>query len=180
MGTVCVACVIGIAVWKREIFLFSLHYFLYISIWYYVYFTSLNVNEGHRVVKNCKDIVANSKLFYRHIVRIFIFSVYEVILGDSDTNILTEPKFSTMKRCSNNIETIPRNDGIDLTKRWQCPTGSFGRYVYLYLINPTYDTELCEIEVYAQTISSSSTHNSKYSKSCMGSKNAISFNNDEL
>ena len=74
-------------------------------------------------------------------------SAYKVAWSGSDENILTE--YSTMRHCTTiNSATALTNDD-DIKTEWQCPCGSMGRYVFLYFTNPSSETALCELEVYA-------------------------------
>ena len=69
-----------------------------------------------------------------------------------------------MDRCMINTAKIIYSVGqdyFDNGKRWQCPSGSMARYVYLYFENPTSETCPIEVEVYTP---SSSVESSKCDK----------------
>ena len=67
-----------------------------------------------------------------------------------------------MPRCTNNTETI-RYGGPETAKRWQCPPGSTGRYVYLLAEDDTKDPGLIEVKVYGiNDTSSGPLHGSEY------------------
>ena len=94
----------------------------------------------------------------------FSFSEYVVILDNSPHFALTATESSTMDRCMINTAKIIYSVGqdyFDNGKRWQCPSGSMARYVYLYFENPTSETCPIEVEVYTP---SSSVESSKCDK----------------
>ena len=79
----------------------------------------------------------------------FWFPEYVVILSDINKNILINTDDPTLVRCTVNTETNILSNLFDIRKRWKCPCGSVGRYVYLFFKNPSEGTAVCEVEVYA-------------------------------
>ena len=74
-------------------------------------------------------------------------------MGDNNVDILSATEASTTVHCSSDIETIQYQGVDDTAKRWQCPPGSSGRYVYLLYEDPNSDPGLMEVEVYAANTS---------------------------
>ena len=70
-------------------------------------------------------------------------------MGANNVDILSATEASTTVHCSYNIETIQYQGVDDTGKRWRCPSGSSGRYVYLLYEDPNSDPGLTEVEVYA-------------------------------
>ena len=93
---------------------------------------------------------------------IFFVPDYVVLVGESDKNILINTDDPSLVRCTNNTETIEMTSALDVKKRWQCPCGSVGRYVYLFFKNPTMSTVICDIEVYAENTPCSPRLSSEY------------------
>ena len=92
----------------------------------------------------------------------YIYSDYTILIGNCHVDVRTAPEGATMARCTIDAETISYERLVATTKRWKCPPGSTGRYVYLLFEDTTSSPKLGEVEVYAATAASSSVASSKY------------------
>ena len=75
-----------------------------------------------------------------------MFLAYKVAFSDIDKNISSE--YSTIGHCTTINKQTALTMGDDIETEWQCPCGSTGSCVYLYFINPTSETLLCELAIY--------------------------------
>ena len=82
----------------------------------------------------------------------YLFPDYVVVLAQSIAGTSTAPDLHAWVQCTNNIETVEYNFGLEFGKRWQCPSSSVGRYVYLYFANPTSARLMCDVAVYAEEV----------------------------
>ena len=94
---------------------------------------------------------------FRLLIIQYLFPDYVVVLAQSITGTSTAPDLNAWVQCTNNIETVSYNAGYEIVKRWQCPSSSVGRYVYLYFANPTSTRLMCDVAVYAEEVAQSPT-----------------------
>ena len=83
-------------------------------------------------------------------------SEYTIILGSSHVDIRTAIEVVTMVKCLGVLDTISYGGKTKTTRRWKCPSGSTGRYVYLLFEDTISSPKLGEVEVYAPSTAPSS------------------------